>query len=229
MKQTFVYTGPTWAHVHITPWDPGQGWRARTDVNIKLILPNVPWIICSIDARGLIGLVNQLRSHSKLLLRDCLITWPTGARVWWPSLLCQLLKCLNHFHRFPMFIFLALMLCIFLSAFYGGFCLVLNWFAHGLLYACFSFSSYLLIFTSTWEKWPIEPGCLRLDRDIQVRSVHKSVTMQSGFSWIQWKLRACSQPHTCPPILCSTLPLGMEVCKWFSQPPLISWFPIISW
>lgn len=94
---------------------------------------------------GLIGLVNQLHSHSKLLLRDCLITWPVGARVWWPSLLCLLLKCLNHFHRFPMFIFLALMLCIFLSAFYGGFCLVLNWFAHGLLYACFSFSCYLLI------------------------------------------------------------------------------------
>lgn len=56
------------------------------------------------------------------------------------------------------------------------------------------------------------------------QSIGLSIRTVASFEFGADYLPAVSQPHTGPPILCSILPLGLEVCKCFSQPPLPTGF-----
>lgn len=184
----------------------GHGGEEGTDVNIKLMLLVVPWVINYLDAFGFIGLVYQSITFP---LYDHLTL---GGRVGGSSLLCLLLKWLNYFHRFSMCILLTVMACLFssgnlpsivVSAFF-----FLSWFAHGLFWAGSSFYCSLLISASKWEKWLAEPTCLQLDRDFQARSVPRPVNVQ----WLP--LRLVQMIYLLSPSLTAALPYFALYCPW---------------
>lgn len=80
--------GPCVHSTHLGPHPPHPHgtWEARgTHVNRKFTLPEGPRVINYPDARDLVAPL------SSLLLRDCLISWPLGARVWRSPLLRLLL------------------------------------------------------------------------------------------------------------------------------------------
>ena len=114
---------------------------------------------------------------------------------------------------------------------YYGFCPIMflpsqTWFTYGLLGAPFQFSllsdnlhSQCQISEKNSLLWQrVSDG---IETYFQTRQAHRSVSLQTGSPWVRWWLLICClSPHTCPPTLCSVLPLGLEACKRLSQTPL---------